>query len=546
MRLKILIFILLIFTIKAASAQVVWEDHGEVTLYLGDKFNIDPYTIVASDFDRDSFLINIYKYDKIIDSSILKTSEDFNYNDEIKINKSMVFPGANGFSKFHLWKRAAPDFVISFTTEKDTYSPGSYIPVTININNNGNLTARNISTNLDIGEMELITGVSEKYYDTIAAKTTVSFSVTVATPRYPKKSTFTLIAMASGYDENNTNFKGYGSKSLTILSSIYLEKTIDGRKIDNVPYVYWDAPGNVSIKVINTGNSDVKGLKLEDGITEDFEPVALSFPDFDLQKGEQKIIKYPLTPKKPGRYTLPKANVSFILNNEKVKLESEKQDLIVGGAYIQLTKSHEILDDKGLIQVIVTAQNIGDVRASTLISDSIDPNIKPLGNVSLVRNITLEPGEKEIISYIASIPAKVDLPPAKASFNKLNIETNKISIALPGSNTDTKVNEEKKQELPVELSYFPTAAVSALFGWALIATLKNGRYNVSLTIERTGERKIISTSLGMVVVILSLSLLVISTMFITQNMIKDKYMIFIMYLLIFGSILRYIESKKTI
>lgn len=421
MRWALLLFILLL-TLRTASAEIVWDDKGEVTLKLGDKYNLDPYTVQAMDFDRDGVLLTLYKYDKMLDTWVIKTGDDFVYNNEIKINKSEIFAGSKGFAKLHLWKRAAPDFVISFVTEKDTYSPGSYVPVTININNDGNVTAKNITVTLDHGELDLVTGEVKKHYDSINAKTQVSYSVTVAAPRSPKKSTFTLIVMASGYDENNTNYKD-GSKSLTILSSIYIEKTVEGKKVDNVPYVYWGTTSNISIRVLNIGNSDVKGIKVNDGITDDFEPVSLSFSTFDLSKGEEKILKYTIIPKKPGRYTLPKANASFVLNNEKVKLESEKQELIVGGAYIQITKSYEILDEKGLVQVIVTAQNIGDMPAKAVIAESSPADVKLLGSVSLSRNVTLEPGEKEIISYLASIPGKADLPPATISYNNLNLES---------------------------------------------------------------------------------------------------------------------------
>lgn len=536
------LFVCLLLTLKTANAEIVWDDGGEVTLKLGDKYNLDPYTIQAVDFDRDGALLTLYRYDKVIGTWVLKTEEDFVYNDEIKINRSEIFPGLKGFAKLHLWKRAIPDFVISFETEKDTYSPGSYIPVTINIKNDGNVTARNITVTLDPGDLELITGQVKKYYDTINAKTQVPYSVTVAAPRSPKKSTFTVIAMASGYDEKNINYKGYGSKSLTILSSIYIEKTVEGKKVDNVPYVYWGTQSNVSIKVLNIGNSDIKDIKVNDGITDDFEPVSLSFPLFDLPIGKEKIIKYTIIPKKPGRYTLPKANATFILNNEKVKLESEKQELIVGGAYIQLTKSYEILDEKGLVQVVVTAQNIGDMPAKAIISENTQENVKLLGSASLSRNVTLEPGEKEIISYLASIHGNLELPPATIRYNNLSFESNKISIVLPEYKQDQK-KEEKKSELPSELGYFPVFAFSALFGWILISTIKNGIHRISLTIECNGNRKIITTTLGMVILLTSLFLLIVFTIFLTQNLMEEKYVIYVVYLLVFGSVIRYIETK---
>jgi len=546
MRWAFFLCIFLLFTLHTVSAEeIVWDDRGEITLKLGDKYSLDPYAIQAVDFDRDRVLLTLYKYDKTINSWVLKTGEDFVYNDEIKINQSEVFPGANGFAKLHLWKRAVPDFVISFETEKDTYPSGSYIPVTINIKNDGNVTAKSVTVTLDPGELELVAGQVKKYYDTINAKTQVSYSVTVAAPVSPKKSTFTLIAAASGYDEKNINYKGYGSKSLTVLSSLYIEKTVEGKKIDNVPYVYWGTPSNVSIRVLNIGNSDVKGIKVEDSITDDFEPVSLSFPPFDLSKGEEKIIKYTIIPKKPGRYTLPKANVSFVLNNEKVKLETEKQELIVGGAYIELTKDYEILDEKGLVQVTVTAQNIGDMPAKAVISENPPDNIKLLGSAYLNRNVTLEPGEKEIISYLASIPEKVDLPPTAVRYNNLSFESNKISIVLPEYKPEQK-KEEKKSEIPQDLGYFPAIALSVLFGLALIATVKNGMYSISVTIERSGDRKIITTTLGMAILVLSLFLLIMFTIFLTQNLMEEKYTVFLVYLLIFGSIIRYIETKKVL
>ncbi len=542
MRWTFFLFILL-FTLKIASAEVVWDDQGELTLYLGDKYNLDPYTIQAVDLDRDGLLLTLYKYDKALDSTVLKTNEEFVYNDEIKINTTEVFPGANGFATLHLYKRAVPDFVISFGTEKDTYSPGSYVPVTINIQNNGNITARNITVTLDTGELDLVTGQAEKYYDSIGPKTTVSFSVTAAIPRSPKKNTFTIIASASGYDENNTNYKGYGSKSLTAMSSLYIEKTVEGKKIDNVPYMYWGVPANVSIRILNIGDSDVTGIMVDDSATDDFEPVSLSVPSFDLQKGEEKIIQYTITAKKPGRYTLPKANLSFILNNEKIKLESEKPELIVGGAYIQLTKSYETLDEKGLVQVVVTAQNTGDMAAEVVISEIVPANVKPLDSVSLNRNVTLGPGEKEIISYLASIPKHADLPPATVRYNNVSFESNKISIALP-EDKPVQVKDEKKPEVPANLDYFPALALSAFFGWFLVATIRNGRYSVSIAVECAEGKKVICMSLGMVVLILSIFLLIAFAILTTQELIEEKYGMFIIYLLVFSSVIRYTETRK--
>jgi|GEM_PF-7108593 len=541
----IFLFIYLLLILKTASAEIIWDDRGEITLKLGDKYNLDPYTIQAVDFDRGSAILTIYKYDKMLDTWVLKTSEDSIYNDEIKINITEIFPGLEGFSKLRLWKRAVPDFVISFETEKDTYSPGSYIPVTINIKNDGNITVKNVTVTLDTGELNLITGQVKKHYDSINAKTQVSFPVTVAAPRSPKKSTFTLITMASGYDEKNINYRGYGSRSLTVLSSIYIEKTVEGKKIDNVPYIYWGTQSNISIRVLNIGNSDLTGLKVDDGITDDFEPVSLSFPSFDLPKGKENILKYAIIPKKPGRYTLPKANISFILNNEKVKLESEKQELIVGGAYIQLTKSSEILDENGLVQITVTAQNIGDIQAKAEISEIPPANAKLLGSASLNRNVTLEPGEKEIISYLASIQGTMDFPPATVRYNNLSLESNKISIALP-EYKPVQTKDEKKPEMPANLGYFSAIALSVLFGWLLVATVKNGRHNVSIAIEYTGGKKVICTTLGMVVLLISLLLLIVFTIFMTQKLIEEKYAVFMIYLLVFSSVIRYIETREMI
>lgn len=542
----VILFIILLFTLRTASADVIWEDQGEVTLKMGDKYNLDPYTLQISDIDRESAIITVYKYDKIFDTWVLKNTEDFEFNDEIKINRTEIFPGASGFTSFHILKAAVPDFVISFSTEKDTYSPGYNIPVTININNNGNITAKNITVTLDTGELELITGEVEKHYDSINAKTQVSYSVTVATPRLPKKSTFTLIITASGFDDNNTNYKGYGSKSLTVLSTIFIEKTIEGKKFDDVPYIYWGIPANVSIKVKNFGENELKGIKVDDSVTDEFEPLSLSFPSFDLPAGKDKIISYTIIPKKPGRYTLEKANVSFILDNEKIKLESEKQELIVGGAYVQLTKSNEILDENGLVQITVTAQNIGDIKTNTSIIETLPSNVKLIGSASLTRNVTLEPGEKEIISYLAMVPAKIDLPPAKIEYNNLNFESNKLQIILPenkNAQPALKVNE-LITKIPVDMSYFPMLALSAFFGITLLATMKNGRYAVSFTIEHTSDRKVISTSLGMAILIISLFLLITFIILKTQDIMEDKYASLIIYLLVIGSIIRYVETKR--
>lgn len=543
---KVLLLICLLLILATARAEILWDDNGEITLKLGDKYNLDPYTIQVLDFDRDGVMLTISKFDKMVDTFVLKTNDDYVQNDEIKINKSEIFAGSPGFAKLHLWKRSVPDFVISFSTEKDTYSPGSYIPVTINIRNDGNITARNITVTLDPGELDMITGELTKNYETINAKTTVTLYVTVATPRSPKKSTFTLIAMASGQDENNTFYKGYGSKSVTILSSIFLEKTVEGKKIDNIPYIYWGTMSNVSIRVLNIGNSDVKGIEVLDGITSDFEPVNLSFPTFDLLKGEENILKYTIVPKKPGRYTLPESNVSFLLNNEKVKLTSEKQELIVGGAYIQLTKSHEILDENGLVQVTVTAQNIGDMQANTSITETLPSNVKLIGSASLNRNVTLGPGEKEIISYLATVPSKIDLPPAKVEYNGLNFESNKLSIVLPENKPAQPVqgSNDNTSKIPVDMSSYPLLALSAFLGVALLATMRNGRYAISLTIERAGDRKVISTSLGMAILIVSLFLLITFIILTTQNLMEEKYSALIIYLMIIGSIIRYVETKK--
>lgn len=548
MRRNVLLFICLLLISTTARADILWDDSGEITLKLGDKYNLDPYTIQVLDFDRDGVILSIYKYDNILDTFVLKTDDDYVQNDEIKINKSEIFAGSPGFAKLHLWKRSVPDFIISFSTEKDTYSPGSNIPVTINIRNDGNITARNITVTLDPGELDMITGQLKKNYDTINAKTTVTFYVTVSTPRSPKKSTFTLIAMASGQDGNNTFYKGYGSKSLTILSSIYIEKTVEGKKIDNIPYIYWGIPGNVSIRVLNLGNSEVKGLEVKDSITSDFDPVNLSFPTFDLLKGEEKIIKYAIVPKKPGRYTLPESNVSFILNNEKVKLSSEKQELIVGGAYVQLTKSHEILDENGLVQVTVTAQNIGDMRANTSITETLPSNVKLIGSASLTRNVTLGPGEKEIISYLAVVPAKIDLPPAKVEYNGLNFASNELSIVLPENKKaqTAQENNDNKSIIPEDMSSYLLLMLSAFFGIAMLATMRNGRYAISLTIEHAGDRKVISTSLGMAILIVSLFLLITFIILTTQNLLEEKYSALIIYLMIIGSIIRYVETKKAI
>ena len=486
-KLTALLPILLLIALDTVSAEVIWDGGDEVTLNLGDKYNFDSYAIEAADFDRESVLLTIYKHDKIIDSLVLKTGEDFVYNDEIKINETEVFSGAKSFAKLNLWKNAVPDFTISFETETDTYSPGSYIPVTINIKNDANVTAKNITVILDPDELDVVTGQTMKHYDSINANTQVSFSVTVTSLRSPKKSTFTLIAMASGYGENNINYKGYGSKSLTILSSIYIEKTVEGKKIDDVPYIYWGTPSNVTIEVINCGNSEVKAIKMDDSITDDFESTSLSFPSFDLPEGNRKILNYIIIPKKPGRYTLPKANASFTLNGEKVKLESEEQELIVGGAYVQLAKTYEIVDEKGLVQVMMTAQNIGDVPAKTAISETISDNVKILGSASLNRTVTLDPGEKEIISYLALIPTKVDLPPATAEYNNLTIESNEISIFLPESNPvqiedEIKDDEnETNMEGPDELSDLPSYShlMLLLLGMSAAVSVRNHLHGAS-------------------------------------------------------------------
>ena len=457
----ILKYILIVLLYVSSSCLLVqaWEDEdlywtGDKetdTLEWGETLDNDIYTVEAYDFPRTNIKgqiitpyvgINLYKNDVLVASDNLLRLGNFIYDGEVNVQVESIMENSSIYwhndtyepwAKITITLRGLPDLDIVVETKRDddedTFQlTNSRIPVTINIENEGDAPLEDVDIYIDTHGLEFhrFSPNKELHYtpDDIHHDDSIDeiyFELSI--PSHMKDTEYNISVNVTGIDQKDEGHNFTDGKDITILNMINITK--------NTKYdIFMTDTAFVQLIVRNDGTYAVNNIEFRDSIPDYFELVGSSPLEwnFNMAPGQYRDFKYTIKPIKPNPdgYELPTADATWNVGGIEYNQTCIKPEIIVHGSKILLEKtvSPTQVDPNENVTVTITATNVGDIKASVEIFDN-----DPLpDNVTLVSGepYTTSPkiiDEEDSISltYIirASANGTYELPQATAKFHDL-------------------------------------------------------------------------------------------------------------------------------
>ncbi len=495
----ILFIIFLCMSISSAAGfspgDIEWGTAVSGTLYRGDTLANGEYMVKAEQFsssvpgDKDingnivpetpvdpSVFLGIYKNGTLLKEIVMyPVSEAYIDPDyEVKVSvtgflsknaKEWVSEYYKPWATISIAKRAIPELEVKVTADKDPYTSNSDLIITAKIEvKNSGAFAKNVDVNLNTGELMLRSGdVSDlhKYYQKMGKDTSQSFEVILLVPELIDQRSYTLNAVAKGYDAKDLEHSANASASITILpqqNHFTLSKSVRNR-------IYLQNAAIVTITAANGGRNDILNIHLNDSMNENFEMSSASSLQWDIpiiRPGEEWSTSYSIRPLEANLngFTIPAVTANFSVNNKPYSAASRTITVVVNGPKIIVNKTVNknpvnISED---VMVSVSMINVGDTATKVEMKDSLPESVNLVSGRTSLSPVFLELSAPQGFSYIIrrDTEGEVQLPPAVANYT--DVEYRGLTRSQIRSNMPTITFIDPSRVTPA-----PTASANSTF-----------------------------------------------------------------------------------
>lgn len=494
--LYVLIIFLFLFTGISSAAdfnknEIEWDSGTSGTVYRGESFTSDQYTVKAVQFfgpvpgiktlqgnivpDPDvvvdpSVNLEIYKNGVFINETILKVSSgpyidpDYEYRVSViefpkRSSNEWVYEYYKPWAKVGIEKRAKPELEVKIITDKSPYISyyDSMIHARVKIINKGGAFIKNIEANLNIGELNLTsydTRLLHKSYLRIDRKAQESYDVSLHVPELTEDRTYVLSADARGYDVKGLEYTASNSSNVavTVRTEHYFRLSKSARD-----RIYLGDNDTVRIVASNGGVYDIYNITIQDSIIEDFDLEPNTTLEWNiplLKPGQNWETNYKIIPLRTNinGFKIPEAAAKITVNNRPYKVTSEEPGIIVNGPIIILNKTVDkeyayINED---VIVTVSINNIGNIPTRVEVKDIIPEGVRLVSGETSLGVTFLELNEPIGFSYIIRSDAEreVQLLPARANFTDIVLRGEKRSEMLSNMPNITFLDTSKPKPTP--------------------------------------------------------------------------------------------------
>ncbi|GEM_PF-1363485 len=294
-----------------------------------------------------------------------------------------------------------PDITITISTDGSEYLHTDVITTEIIIENDGESNLRDALLNISLDGLVPSESGLLRRIGTIGIDDSTSFTAKFRFATPPRDGTIRV--EVSGTNEDGAPYSKRESQEVA------LKPPLDVRKFAT-PDIYGGEKVYVSLVVRNVWNYRIESVTLNDEVPDHFRLDGNSSLNrtFDLAPNEEVSYQYYIVPMIPGSFTLPAASASWSISGERYESRSDRPEVVVHGAFIDVTKTvdpaaAEIAIGE-TVNVTIVIENTGDLPATITIMDRI-----PTG-ASYVRGTTnltthLRARERETLGYVMRIDA---------------------------------------------------------------------------------------------------------------------------------------------
>ncbi len=462
MRIQHLTVLFIIFSCMSISSaadfspgDIEWGTAVSGTLYRGDALANGEYMVKAVQFSSSvqgyqdingnivpetpadpSVFLEIHKNGTLLKEIIMNPASEAYIDPDYEVKVSVTdFLSRNArewvseyykpWASISIAKRAIPKFEVKVTPDKDQYTSYSDLIITAKIEvKNSGAFAKNVDVNLNIGELKLRSGdVSDlhRYYQRIEKDTSQSFDVIVFVPDLVDQRSYTLSAVAKGYDAKDLEYSANTNTSITISPQqnyFTLSKSVKDR-------IYLKNAAMVTITAANGGRYDIFNIHLNDSMNENFEMASATLLQWDipvLRPGDEWSTSYSIRPLEAdlNGFVIPAATADFTVNNKPYSASSKTTTVVVNGPKIIVNKTVNknpvnISED---VTVSVSMINVGDTATRVEMKDSLPESVNLVSGRTSLSPVFLEPNAPQGFSYIIrrDTDGEVQLPPAVANY----------------------------------------------------------------------------------------------------------------------------------
>ena len=437
----LIFFVLMISPVVAYTLDdIEWSDSVDKsgTLKWGATFTLDDYTIKAEDFNEDGYVsIGIYRDGVLEKKSPSRAGEGFEFRDTEHGDDLRIFVKKvtlnldewtgnmdNPTAVIEVYERGIPEMDIVIDTESDEYDPRSAtyrsIIATIDIDNEGDAEAEDLTVDIDTDGMEFIDGKKSYHYTAVEEDEVLDqIEIELEIPEYWDETDVDITVTTKSEDINGEIHEDSETKTITIdpVVELIVTKTVTEE-------VYMDETAHVSVSIWNNGIYGQSSVMLNNPKTSDLEvqdnvetEVTLSI---DSKETKGKILEYTLKPTKTGTFTIPAATATFTDPNGKTHtFKSDTTKIKIDGPDIVLTKtvSPESVSAGDEVTVKVTVKNQGTKDASVTTTETMPEDATYVSGDLSFHDVAVH-GKSYTYSYKIKVESTEDIkvPETTATF----------------------------------------------------------------------------------------------------------------------------------
>lgn len=310
----------------------------------GEDYEIEGYSIEVDTFGTDSVNLRIYNESLSQTYNFLNNS----FRDFGNLRLAIKNIDRTGFIELETLAKTAPGMIVEISTDKEKYYPDDAVNVILKTTGNTVMNVARIyletDTETDIHpEMISATGMDHEK--------TFKFRIT----NLPVDASINITAIVETLDYYNNKKTDHVSKIIQITPEISVIKSIPAETEDE----------NVTVELhIHNSGSKEEFISVYDTLIIKGNPEQLDWR-IRLEPKRSKVIKYQVSPQKPGEYILPPAIIKW----KKNSISSNQVKMIVHQPHIVITKT--IASDDSITDVQLYIENTGDRAAKVSVSDDV-------------------------------------------------------------------------------------------------------------------------------------------------------------------------------